>query len=106
MATQEPLPLFDPQVPPADDKPGAGQCLLCGAAIIWRDHETTGRAMPIDAEPDDKGNVVLLDHGRYRMLPLAERAPGQVRYTSHMGTCPVYVERQKQRRARGNRAEY
>jgi hypothetical protein len=105
MDIQEPLPLFDPQKAPPD-KPGAGQCLLCGAAIIWRDHETTGRAMPIDAEPDDAGNVVLLPQGKYRILPLSERKLDQVHYTSHMGTCPVYVERQKQRRARGNRAEY
>jgi hypothetical protein len=104
MIPTDQLPLFDPeQAPPA--KPGAGQCLLCGAPIIWRDHETTGRAMPIDPEPDDAGNVVLLDRGRYRMLPLSERAPGQVRYTSHMGTCPVYVERAKRRRAKGNRAD-
>ena len=105
MTTQEQLPLFDPQKQPPD-KPGAWRCLLCGAAIIWRDHETTARAMPIDAEPNDAGNVVLLDKGRYRMLPLSERAPGQVRYTSHMATCPIYQERQKKRRARGNRPEF
>jgi hypothetical protein len=108
------LPLF-PTEQPVDPKPGAGRCSLCGAAILWRDHESTRRAMPINVEPDDKGKIALLPGGLYRFVPVSEQVNAQVarnrgeeippRYTSHMDTCPVYVARQKQRRARGNRSE-
>lgn len=35
-------------------------CRSCGAPIIWALTETDQRAMPLDAEPTDGGNVVVV----------------------------------------------
>jgi hypothetical protein len=38
-------------------------CRSCGAAIFWAKNDATGRSMPVDAEPSEKGNVQLVDRG-------------------------------------------
>jgi len=67
-------------------------CGSCGALIVWAS-TAHDKAMPVDAEPNPAGNVLL--HARPGRGPLAEVVPpgqllmggGQLR-TSHFATCP------------------
>lgn len=34
-------------------------CRSCDAPVIWATHVRTGKRAPIDAEPDNRGNVIL-----------------------------------------------
>jgi hypothetical protein len=69
-------------------------CRSCGAPVIWAHHEQSGKAAPIDAEPSDAGNVVLLPPDifgapRYRVLgPASVGLEAGPRHTSHFMTCP------------------
>lgn len=73
-------------------------CRSCGAAVRWVKSAKTGRVMPLDPEPRDDGNIVLLDRWQLN-LRLArvlehdevtqERLFGiEPRYVSHFATCP------------------
>ena len=78
----------------------SAECKSCGARIWWT-VSSTGRAMPVDYEPDPKGLLVLAREvgpdGRDRLLvhgiKAAEKAMGAplpangLRYTSHFATC-------------------
>lgn len=67
------------------------KCRSCGAPIIWA-LTRTYRIMPIDAEPVDGGNVVIV--GRGERAPRVDVRPGgtlfddRPTYTSHFATCP------------------
>lgn len=69
----------------------------CGARIIWTTNVTTGKRMPVDAEPNhERGNVVLTSGNNgpeARVLTRDEltRRPLGTRglYLSHFATCPV-----------------
>lgn len=66
----------------------------CGAAIIWTTNVTTGRRMPVDAEPDEAGTIVLVsgnDGPEARVLTrdeVARRPTTRGLYVSHFATCP------------------
>lgn len=64
-------------------------CRSCNARIIWA--RTTGdRAMPVDAEPVDGGNIELTMQG-HRVVATVTDAPtlfGPALRTSHFATCP------------------
>ncbi|HKE79039.1 MAG TPA: hypothetical protein VKB54_07010 [Solirubrobacteraceae bacterium] len=65
-------------------------CRSCGAQIVWAETEK-GRRMPVDADPNPLGQIVLRGHGT---TPLAicgvpdDAYPGEPRYASHFQTCP------------------
>lgn len=68
-------------------------CRSCEAPIIWAT-TTSGKAMPVDVEPVDVGNVELVLNGSLATAPHAvvHGAPplfrdGPLR-TSHFATCP------------------
>lgn len=65
-------------------------CRSCGAPMRWA-RTSNGKAMPLDAEPDDTGNVVIID-GHAETHISAGRAeevrPGMPRYMPHHATCP------------------
>jgi hypothetical protein len=68
----------------------ARPCRSCGLPILWRKHETTERAMPIDATPSPYGTIWLHhDNTTYRIetgglkLSFAGRL-----HSSHYQTCP------------------
>ncbi len=70
-------------------------CRSCGAEIMWTKSETTGRSMPVDFAPSEKGNVALWDRRGSivsRVLTgqdLAEaRAAGRPLRMPHHATCP------------------
>lgn len=76
-------------------------CRSCGESIIWR---TTpgGKPMPLDPEPVDHGNVIVLDDRRCRVVGGAaaedhKREGGEL-YVSHFATCPNANEHRKRGR--------
>lgn len=59
-------------------------CAKCSARILWREHQVTQRAQPIDAEPFAGGNILLARNGRnYEIVK-----PGEGTHQSHYVTCP------------------
>lgn len=79
-------------------------CRGCFAKITWTVTEN-GKAMPVDAEPNDAGNVIFLagrrGQGRHGPVPMVKVLPadGQLelvedssidgrRYMPHFATCP------------------
>jgi hypothetical protein len=72
-------------------------CQYCGASIAWA-KTLDGRAMPIDAEPVDMGNVQLLERGDGSTMAVitvpALIAEGQ-RYRSHFASCPRAAQARK-----------
>lgn len=77
--------------------PAIDDCRSCGARIFFA-LTTSGKSMPIDAEPTENGNVVLAEPAeiaaalgtpRVRVVSSKNPAPeGAVRYVSHFTTCP------------------
>lgn len=68
----------------------SGKCKSCGTSIIWV-RTTTGKSMPLDADPHEDGNVVLMPAGAMVLTKeLAEQGKkiGSTRYRSHFATCP------------------
>lgn len=64
-----------------------GHCRTCGAPVRWV-KTASGRAMPLDAEPVERGNVVLRD-GRAVYVSKGNPAEqNEPRYVSHFATCP------------------
>lgn len=71
----------------------------CGQPIIWTLNVSTGRRMPVDAEPDpERGNVVLISGNNgpeSRVLTRDERERRMTTtglYVSHFATCPKAAE--------------
>lgn len=66
-------------------------CGSCGAEVIWA-FTTSGKRMPVDAEPSPDGNVTLIPPLIPGETPTAvvssDRDPAQVRHMSHFATCP------------------
>lgn len=70
------------------------ECRSCGAPIVWARSVTTGRALPVDADPTPTGNLRLTPghDGRPRAEvtgppSLLDTEDGD-RYVSHFATCP------------------
>jgi hypothetical protein len=72
-------------------------CRSCGAPILWA-RTLKNRLMPIDAEPDPKGALVMqAGSGRAIVRQLTELdAPERLRYTSHFATCPNAKQHRKE----------
>jgi hypothetical protein len=81
-------------------------CRSCEAPIVWG-KTRAGRAMPLDAEPDPAGNVVLLANGTAVVLTADEAAerrltfPEEVRRMPHHATCPQADEWRRRRPSDG-----
>jgi len=61
--------------------------------IVWAENDQTGKRAPLDITLSPKGNIRLLDDGRYRVLRGDERAEAIEQnpsglYTNHFVTCP------------------
>jgi hypothetical protein len=71
-------------------------CRSCGAQMIWA-MSGKGKTMPVDALPDDKGNVaVVIDHGTVRALIVTAESIGP-RHLSHFVTCPQAAKWRKKK---------
>lgn len=78
-------------------------CKSCGAEIIWRYNETSGRKMPIDAEPSEDGNIMLHADGlAAHVVPrgtIAEvQSLGIGLHRSHFASCPQADAHRRTRR--------
>jgi hypothetical protein len=66
-------------------------CSSCGAAILWT-QTSTGRAMPVDAEPSEKGNIYLQREPGPPIIAIyvSNKVPHDFKplYLSHFATCP------------------
>jgi hypothetical protein len=65
---------------------GAGvseTCRSCGAPITWA-RTTSGKPIPLDPEPVDRGNLEVEDGVARPVLIEA----GKLRYVTHFATCP------------------
>jgi hypothetical protein len=63
------------------------KCRSCDERIIWAKSATSGKAIPIDAEPVDNGNIRLGRDDDGLVAIYAGEGPG-TRYVSHFATCP------------------
>jgi hypothetical protein len=61
------------------------RCRSCNAEIIWARTES-GKAMPLDAEPTEDGNVKIV--GGFAVVGGLQLLDPGPRYTSHFATCP------------------
>ena len=67
-------------------------CRSCHAPIVWAVNDLTGKAMPLDAEPVDGGNVIL--HALGSTCTVLNAGQGTLldddepRYVPHFATCP------------------
>lgn len=61
--------------------PDQAQCRSCGDPILWV-KTVNGYRMPLDAEPAENGNIVLLDGVAH--VRKDQTGP---RYLSHFATC-------------------
>lgn len=72
--------------------PGDGTCKGCDAPIHWA-QVVGGKRVPIDPDPVDNGNLVLVslapgERREVRYLRRGEDAGDAPRYVSHFATCP------------------
>lgn len=91
-----------------------GRCRDCDATVQWVTTERNGKAMPLDIDPVDNGNVVLIGttvgmRARVFGVGVTPDVPG-ARRTSHHATCPARAKRadphlasKKRARKRGTR---
>lgn len=82
-------------------------CTSCGARVIWT-KTRNGKAMPVNAQPSERGNLALTEWDRPEVgdtVILAEhlnprqadgmRAAGRFTYVSHFSDCPNASEHRK-----------
>lgn len=81
-------------------------CRSCHQEVLWVKWPTSGKRMPVDAEPDmrppPKGGTLVLSvvGGAFGELHVAKFDPSKHdakrnRYTSHFSTCPNAAEHRK-----------
>lgn len=80
-----------------------GTCRTCGEAIGWAT-TVQGKAMPVELEPDAKGNVDLVYIGGEEVAlvlgpadAVAAQASGHELRLSHFATCPHAGDHRKRR---------
>lgn len=88
-------------------RPGTCRSEVCGARFQWAETEKR-RAIPIDLEPSETGNVRLTARNHLPGSPLAEvltgvelaaaRRAGEPLYLAHFATCPGRAHHRKGRR--------
>jgi hypothetical protein len=70
-------------------------CKSCGRPIRWGVTQAH-KAIPVDAEPAERGNVVFIDDGRVHVLRKDEPTTAR-RYVSHFATCPNAKQHRRKR---------
>lgn len=65
------------------------RCKSCQASIMWARSSSTGRLMPLDAEPSMDGNIAIGGNGEAVVLAGDKLANHKgLRHKSHFATCP------------------
>lgn len=66
------------------------QCRECGKETMWLRHKETNKPAPIEAEPNDKGNI-FIQGDLYRIATPEEiekaKAIGKALYLNHFSKC-------------------
>jgi hypothetical protein len=75
-------------------------CRSCKAPMAWATNVHTGKNVPIDPDPVDNGNLVLVEivpgaKLQVRYVKTYERTGSMPRYVSHFSTCPNAAEHRK-----------
>ncbi len=83
------------------------KCTGCNAPIVWAE-TSTGRAMPVDADPVPDGNVLLFPTIDRKWLAVVlgadeAQASRSERHKSHFATCPVASRFRKPVKAGGRK---
>lgn len=80
----------------ADPEARTTPCRGCGAPMRWAQNISTGRNIPIDPEPVEDGNLVMVKPrvgGALQVRPLKAGDPGPdpsvPRYVAHFATCAM-----------------
>lgn len=66
-------------------------CNSCDAAIIWATSKKTGKPMPIDAAPSEKGNLYIERKAGDFVVRAATEEDKKLHrelHVSHFATCP------------------
>lgn len=71
-------------------------CRSCGAAVQWGRIEPSGKAVPLDPEPQPDGNLIVVRatyDARGNLAPVVrvvkgDPGPDVQRFVSHFVTCP------------------
>ena len=72
-------------------------CATCKAEIFWRISAKSGNYMPLDAEPAEDGNIILIDSKAHVLVgDLFESMHEGPRYKSHFSTCPDAKKHRKE----------
>jgi hypothetical protein len=61
-------------------------CRSCGAAIVWVVMRPSGKRMPLDAKPEKRITLDVIDDGVAEMTET---------YTSHFANCPNAAQHRK-----------
>ncbi len=72
-------------------------CNSCQARVMWIKTAATGKPMPLDAEPNPNGSIVIRDGLAHVLKTGALLVPGERRFTSHFATCPNAAGHRKRR---------
>jgi hypothetical protein len=75
------------------------KCRSCGAAIRWVVVAGSGKRMPLDAEPSERGNVRVAGNGEAHILDAVfaadARSAGVPLFLSHFATCPEAAQHRR-----------
>jgi hypothetical protein len=77
------------------------RCRTCHAAIFWATFQASGKRAPIDLDPVEGGNLVIVGHDRDGPLVDVLRDDGrlftedQLRYVNHWATCTAPPPRRR-----------
>lgn len=85
----------------------SSQCRSCGASIEWARSATSGRPVPLDPDPAERGNVVVErdSAGELWATTVAGDQAGPGLRVSHFATCPqAHQHRRRARAGGGDRA--
>ena len=64
-------------------------CTSCQAPIVWGTHSISGKAIPLDPDPVETGNLAVRPGAQVRYLTKdGQPEPGEWRAVSHFATCP------------------
>src|SRR5262249_13148221 len=61
------------------------RCRSCGASIVWA-FTASGKRMPVDADPDERGNLEIRSEEGTMFVDVVE--PGAGTHRPHFATCP------------------
>ena len=62
-------------------------CRSCDAPMEWAEWADSGKPVPLDVGPADRGNLAIVN-GKVRRYTAEDEKLGRERRVSHFATCP------------------